>query len=79
MPGGVFLFLVSANPDKFGKPVKVIPGLKYPNCVAFDSKGKLFVTEFSQGLAVVNKSGSWLPSIAQTAFNCPLGGSMLNT
>ena len=41
--------------------------------MALDSKGKLFVTEFSRGLAVIDRSGSWLPSVALTAVICPRG------
>ena len=73
VPGGVFPFLVAIDPKKLGKPVRVISGLECPNRVAFNSEGKLFITEYTGNLSVLDKSGSRLPDIAVSDFKSPRG------
>ena len=73
VPGGVFPFLVSIDPKKLGKPVNVISGLRCPNRVAFNSEGKLLITEFHGGLAMLDKSGSRLPSRIVSGFTYTRG------
>ena len=73
VPGGVFPFLVSIDPKKLGKPVNVFSGLKGPNRVAFNTEGKLLITEFHGGLAMLDKFGIRLPSIAVLDFRNPRG------
>ena len=73
VPDGVFPFLVAIDPKKLGKPVRVISGLECPNRVAFNSEGKLFITEYTGNLSVLDKSGSRLPDIAVSDFKSPRG------
>ena len=64
-----FPVFVSIHPNKLGKPVRVIPGLKGPTGVAITSEGEIVVSELSGDVVALDRKGNRLRSIKRSDHN----------
>ena len=69
VPGSPYPVFVKISPTQFGKPVKVIGGVKRPIDIAINSAGKVLVAELDGDVVVLDKSGKKLLNIAKSQYH----------
>ena len=67
--GSPLQVLVKIPPTQFGKPVRIIEGLRGPTGMAFNSAGELVVAELNGGVAILDRNGRKVRSIERHGKN----------